>query len=89
MPLSDDNEAVQVYAFLASNAFAFRYCEGRTGSRGLVVLINQGLLADHDAKGAVNRQHVAGGRLHLYFWRRKGKLIFLEIEFPLDFIVNL
>ncbi|APK31687.1 hypothetical protein AWE74_11755 [Escherichia coli] len=83
MPLSDDDEAVQVYAFLASNAFAFRYCGGRTGSRGLVVLINQGLLADHGAKGAVNRQLIAGERLHRNFWRRKGKLIFLEIEFPL------
>lgn len=73
--------------YLASNAFAFRYCGGRTGS-GLVVLINQGLLADHEAKGTVSRQLIAGERLHRYFWRRKGKLIFLEIEFPLEFIEN-
>ncbi|RAU40318.1 hypothetical protein DBY68_022485 [Pseudocitrobacter sp. RIT415] len=78
-----------MYVLLASNAFAFRYCGGRTGSRGLVVLINQGLLADHEAKGAVNRQLIAGERLHRYFWRRKGKLIFPEIEFPLELIENL
>ncbi|PBO88816.1 hypothetical protein CI702_23835 [Escherichia coli] len=77
-----------MYILLASNAFAFRYCGGRTGS-GLVVLINQGLLADHEAKGAVNRQLIAGERLHRNFWRRKGKLIFLEIEFPLEFIESL
>jgi len=31
----------------------------------------------------------AGGRLRHYLWRRKGKLIFLEKEFPLDFWINL
>ncbi|ESA67265.1 hypothetical protein HMPREF1589_03589 [Escherichia coli 113290] len=40
-------------------------------------------------QGRCPRQHSAGGRLRLYFWRRKGKLIFLEIELFVDFLAIL
>ncbi|EBH9039570.1 hypothetical protein EID71_17250 [Salmonella enterica subsp. indica serovar 11:b:e,n,x] len=73
--------------YFASNALRPGIAEVRTG-KGLVILINQGLLSDHKAKEAVNRQLIAKARLHRYFWHRKGKLIFLEKEFPLEFIVN-
>ncbi|ELX1984469.1 hypothetical protein ONI83_003863 [Escherichia coli] len=52
MSLSDDDEAVQCINFslrragLASPAFS-----EINASKGLVILINQGLLADHEAKG--------------------------------------
>ncbi|EEW8418217.1 hypothetical protein D6C34_17690 [Escherichia coli] len=88
MPLSDDDEAVRCINFslrregLTSPAFS-----EINASKGLVILINQGLLADHEAKGCP-KAIVQEQRLHHYFWRRKGKLIFLEIEFPPEFIEN-
>jgi hypothetical protein len=69
--------------------FAPRCLQRSAPVNGLVILINQALLSDHEAWALSTTAWCAGRSLHQGGGSEKGKLIFDKEEFPLDFLIIL